>query len=257
MGMTDTMSDLQIIIPMAGSGVRFKNAGYTNPKPLIDVAGKPMIQRAVETLGLDGSYIFITSEYEDFKHNVRIHELLRSMYTGCTIIQLFGKTDGPVITCMHAKKYLDPEKPLLITNCDQVLMWDREAFITHAMTCDMDGLVVTYEADTPKNSYIELDENGLGVRVAEKEVISNHSLNGVHFWKKARYFLESAQMMVNANVRVNGEFYIAPTFNEMIGSGLRVGAYPIPREQHHAVGTPDDLHVFLKALETDENLKIE
>jgi hypothetical protein len=110
-----------------------------------------------------------------------------------------------------------------------------------------DGAVVTYHSDTEKNSYVKLDREGNAVQFAEKEVISNVSLNGIHYWRRTQYFIDSANEMIEANDRApNNEFYVAPTYNYMIKRGLNVGIFHIPNEQHNAVGTPEDLETYLK-----------
>jgi hypothetical protein len=110
-----------------------------------------------------------------------------------------------------------------------------------------EGAVVTYHSDTDKNSYARLGKDGYVTEIREKEVISNVSLNGIHYWKQGKHFVESAEAMIAADDRApNGEFYIAPTYNYMIKAGRTVGIHHIPNEQHHAVGVPLDLERFIK-----------
>ena len=123
--------------------------------------------------------------------------------------------------------------------------WDSTIFLHNARLYD--GAVVTSYNETDKNSYVRLDKKGHVIEVREKEVISSTSLNGIHYWKKGKYFVSAAEEMIAANDRAtNGEFYIAPTYNYMIKSKLKVGIHHIPNEQHHAVGVPLDLERFLQ-----------
>jgi NDP-sugar pyrophosphorylase family protein len=234
---------MNIVIPMAGLGDRFKREGYTKPKPLIDVNGKPMIQRAIESLGLEGQYIFIINnqieEYEELK------KLLNEITNKPVIIDIDYLTEGPAATALLARKFIYNTDRLVIANCDQIMEWNADDFTKHIMETDSDGVVVTYPIQTPKNSYIQLDEKGYGVRVAEKEMISEHSLNGIHYWRFGFDFVLSAEWMIQADVRVNNEFYIAPTYNEMIECWLKITTYPIKLEEHWAVGTPEDLQKYL------------
>ena len=116
--------------------------------------------------------------------------------------------------------------------------------MTGVQTCALP--ILTYHTDTEKNSFARLDENGFVSEVREKEVISNVSLNGIHYWKMGKYFVGSAEEMIDKGDRApNGEFYIGPTYNHMISHGLKVGIYHIPNCQHHAVGVPIDLERYL------------
>ena len=227
--------ELNILIPMAGRGSRFKTSGYTVPKPLIPIEGKPMIEHAVDTLGVKGNLIFITQ----MEHDLASH--LYNIYPNCKVIEISDVTDGAACTALLAKDYINNDSPLIITNCDQVMWWDDKSFSTFVKNYPYDGFVVTYTSDTPKNSYIQLDRNGFGIKLAEKQVISSISLNGIHYWKRGKSFVQSAENMINRNERYNNEFYIAPTYNSLIEWGLKIGVYHIPNEQHNAVGTPEDL----------------
>lgn len=226
---------MNILIPMAGLGLRFKEAGYTMPKPLIPVNGKPMIQAAVESLGVDGNWIFVTRKFHDLKSR------LEEIRPGCTVIELDFVTEGPACTCLAARHLIDSDEPLLTANVDQVMTWNGWAFSTAIKRLQHDGLIVTYTVHTPKNSYATIDKKGFVTRIAEKEIISNWSLNGIHFWKHGSDFVRSAEQMIEKDLRVNGEFYIGPTYNELIEEGKKIVLYHIPAGEHHAIGTPDDL----------------
>jgi dTDP-glucose pyrophosphorylase len=231
---------LNIIIPMAGLGSRFPRSQYPT-KPLIDVKGKPMIIQAVESLDLNGRYYFVIRKdrsVEEIKQ--RINGIVDS-----TFIEIDHITEGPAITALMCSDLMDKNDELVIANCDQIMEWNSKLFLHNARLYD--GCIVTYHSDTPKNSYARLDRNGCVVELKEKEVISNVSLNGIHYWRRAQYFIDSANEMIEANDRApNNEFYVAPTYNYMIKQGLTVGIFHIPNEQHNAVGTPEDLDTYLK-----------
>ena len=228
---------MNILIPMAGLGSRFPNSKL--PKPLIDVNGQPMICAAVESMGLKGNYVFIIREEHDklYELEKRLKDLI-----SCTVIKVDYLTKGPACTAMLAEDIIDNEMPLVIANCDQIMHWDKETFNLFCNFYPHDGFVVTYFSDTPMNSYAKIDSTGFVTMMKEKEVISNISTNGIHFWKKGQYFTQSVKEMIEKNdTAPNGEFYIAPSYNYMIQKGLKVGVYHIPNEQHWAIGTEEDL----------------
>jgi dTDP-glucose pyrophosphorylase len=229
---------------MAGLGSRFPKDHYMLPKPLIDVNGLPMIVRAIESLGMpkDAQWHFIIRK-DEFTDAVK--KIVRSVVKDPRFSEVDKTTEGPACSVLLFEQYIDNDDELITANCDQIMEWNSELFFYNVRLYD--GAVVTYYSDTDKNSYVKLDRSGRAVQFAEKEVISNISLNGIHYWKRGQDFVKSAKDMIAADDRApNGEFYIAPTYNYMIQQGKQVGIYHIPNEQHHAVGVPIDLERFLK-----------
>ena len=232
---------VNIVIPMAGNGSRFPRDKYPFPKPLIDVNGKPMIARAIKSLGFEGQWHFILRNNEFLEQTKSV---LNSIVDNPKFVVVDYETAGPAASVLLLKDFINNDDPLITANCDQIMNWNVDLFYHNVNLYD--GAVVTYYADTDKNSYAKIDKNGQVVEMREKQVISNISLNGIHYWKKGKYFVNSAQSMIAANDRApNGEFYIAPTYNYMIKENLKVGIYHIPNECHNSVGVPEDLTTFI------------
>jgi NDP-sugar pyrophosphorylase family protein len=235
---------MNIVIPMAGKGSRFGD-GYDLPKPLIDVNGEPMIVRALNTLGLIGQYHFVIRK-DQWTNQTK--ELIRGNCGAYEpkFIEIDYVTEGPASSVLLFENEISGGDELVVANCDQIMWWEPSIFLQNVRQPWLDGSVVTYWADTTKNSYAKLNRRGLVTEIKEKEVISNCSLNGIHYWKKGCYFINSAKAMIAANDRApNGEFYVGPTYNYMIKDGFTVGVYQIPNELHHAVGTPEDLEKYI------------
>lgn len=242
--MENEITDVQLVIPLAGEGQRFKDK-YSCPKPMINVCGEKMISLAFRTLGIDAnSSVFIIRKDHDI--GGLLSSEISSIAPNSSIVCINKITSGPCATALLSVPYLDLEKPLVIANCDQVMRWNGGRFLRYCFSENYDGVVVTYHETSPKNSYARLDDKGDVVEIREKNPISSVSLNGIHFWKKARYFVDSANEMMRRDDRTNGEFYIAPSYNYMLASGLRVGIFHIPNEQHNAIGTTDDLEEYIR-----------
>jgi NDP-sugar pyrophosphorylase family protein len=239
---------MNILLPIAGRGERFKEGGFNVPKPLINVGGTPMIEMAIKSLGISGNFIFVIYKYENEIFNKTLINILNRIVVNPTIIQIDYITEGPASSALLAEKYINNDEELLILNCDQIMKWDHKNFqnFINDKKSFFDGIVVTYDSNTIKNSYIKLDNNGLGIELSEKKVISDFSLNGIHYWTKGLYFVESVKEMINKNIRVNNEFYISLTYNQMINKGMKITNYHINKHEHCAVGTPEDLEIFLK-----------
>lgn len=240
---------INVLIPMAGRGERFSSVGYDLPKPLIEISGRPMIEWALRSLDIDfaeHNFIFVVRDYQNKEINTRLASVLDTIVPNNTTIKIDYVTEGPACTCLLVRDIINTESPLIIGNCDQIMRWNGSYFVSSCLNSPYDGLVVTYDESTPKNSYAKLDSAGDVVRIEEKNVISNVSLNGIHFWKHGYDFVASADSMILTNERYNNEFYVGPTYNHMIKAGKRVGIFHIPRECHNPVGVPSDLGVFLE-----------
>jgi len=234
---------MNVLIPMAGLGKRFQMKGFSLPKPLIDINGIPMIVKVLDSLELSqAQFLFVIAKNEYSEH---IKSLISSSVKKSKFIEIDYVTEGPACSCLLFREEIDNDEELVIANCDQIMEWDSENFLMNVRR--FDGAVVTYYNDTDKNSYARIDKRGRVLEIREKEVISNVSLNGVHYWKKGKYFVASTEDMITADDRApNGEFYVGPTYNYIINKGLTVGIYHIPNQQHHAVGVPVDLENYLK-----------
>jgi HAD superfamily hydrolase (TIGR01509 family) len=233
---------LNVVIPMAGLGSRFQSAGYTIPKPLIDVNGKPMIQLVVENLKVDARFIFIVQTEHCEKYN--IHKFLEKIAPGCVIIPVTAVTEGACCSVLLAKEYIDNDTHLLIANSDQYVEWDSNAFLSQAK--DVDGAIATFESSHPKWSYVKIGDDGFASEVAEKRVISNKATVGIYYYACGADFVKYAERMIKKNVRVNNEFYVCPVFNEFIEDGKRIQAVDVNRMW--GLGTPEDLDVYLGSI---------
>lgn len=227
-----------ILIPMAGLGSRFADAGYTKPKPLIDVNGVPMIKAVVDSLGIDGHYIFIVQK----EHSVQYHllDVLDSVAPGCSIVEIDGLTDGAARTALAASHLIDNNTPLIIANSDQIVKWQPAAF--QWLNRNADGVTVVFESSDPKWSYVETF-GILVTRVAEKEPISSQANVGIYGWSRGSDYVKYAEQMIARDVRTNGEFYIAPVYNEAIADDKKIVTFPV--EEMHGVGTPEDLNNYI------------
>jgi len=234
---------MKVLIPMAGEGSRFAREGYERPKPLIDVEGMPMIARVVENLRFDAEYIFLIrsahlQKYPDIGET--LHAATGGRYR---IIPVDRLTEGAACTALLAKEYIDTEEDLLIANSDQIIEWNSENFLALKWHADLDGIVLCFRDTDPKWSFVRTAKNSLVVEVAEKKPISDIATCGIYWYRRGADFVRLAELMVSKDMRVNGEFYIAPVYNELIAEGGRLIPYFV--ERMHGVGTPEDLRKYL------------
>ena len=235
---------MNVLIPMAGAGKRFFDAGYIFPKPLIEVNNKPMIQLVIESLNLNANYIFIIQKEHQIKYNIR--SVLKILKPNCKIIELDHVTEGAACTTLLAKKYINNSDPLIIANSDQYIKWNSSRAIYDFNSKKLDGAILTFEAIHPKWSYAKCDEKGFVTEVAEKKVISKNATVGVYYWKHGSDYVRSAEKMIKKNIRVNNEFYVCPVYNEFLLEKKKVKIYNV--EEMQGLGTPEDLNNFLRKL---------
>lgn len=237
---------LNIVIPMAGRGSRFAKEGYVMPKPLIDVHGKPMIARVTQNIAPVCEHRFIYLCLQEHLEKYDLKRRLEEIAGECIVVPVDHVTEGAACTVLLAEEYIDNEEALMIANSDQYVDIDINEYL-RAMG-EKDGLIMTMYADDPKWSFIQFDEDRMVTMVREKEVISNEATVGIYNFRYGSDFVKYAHQMIDKEIRSNGEFYVAPVYNEMIGTGKKIGFYNIGSEDNgmYGLGIPSDLEKFLK-----------
>ena len=233
---------LNVLIPMAGAGTRFAQAGYTFPKPLIDVDGKPMIQVVAENLGVEAHFIYVVQKEHREKYN--LDSMLNLITPDCDIVEVDGLTEGAACTALMAKQFIDNDSPLLFANSDQYVEWKPLEFMYEMQERDCDGGIVVFEATHPKWSFAKTNDNGIVTEVAEKNPISNQATVGYYYWKHGSDFVKYAEDMINKDIRVNNEFYVCPVYNQAIEDGKVVRTFKA--EKMWGLGTPEDLDHYIR-----------
>lgn len=233
---------LNIVIPMAGRGSRFAETGYIMPKPLIDVFGHPMIEYVTKNIKPNCDHRFIYICQEEHLKKYGLADELNRMSPGCEIITIDHITEGAACTVLLAEKYIDNDDALMIANSDQFVDTDINEYLAEIK--EKDGLIMTMPSEDPKWSYIMSDEEGNVTIVKEKEVISKEATVGIYNYKHGRDFIKYANQMINKNIRVNNEFYVAPAYNEMIEAGMKIGFCNVGSKMY-GLGIPDDLSYFM------------
>jgi choline kinase len=232
---------LNVLVPMAGEGSRFKEKGYNVPKPLININGKLMIQHVVESLNLDANFIYVVQKSHNLQYN--LNTMLNLITPNCKIVEVDGLTEGAVCSTLIAKELFDNKNPLMIVNSDQFIEWNSSNFYYKMNEANIDGGVVTFDSSETKWSYVKISD-GYIIETAEKNPISNDATVGIYYWKKGSDYVKSAENMISKNIRVNNEFYICPVYNEAINDGKLFAPYKV--NKMWGLGTPEDLKFYLE-----------
>lgn len=234
---------MNILIPMAGAGSRFEKVGYKEPKPLIKVFEKTMIEWVIENIKVDdANYIFIVQENHFNKYD--IENIIKNLCKKYIILKINGITEGAACTTLFAKDYINNNQKLIIANSDQFVEWSNKDFQDFYLNNNVDCNILTFKSNHPKWSYVKLDNNGFVKEVAEKIVISDIATVGIYYWKNGNDYVKYAEQMISKNIRFNNEFYVCPVFNEALIDNKKISVKNV--EKIWGLGTPEDLDYFLK-----------
>jgi NDP-sugar pyrophosphorylase family protein len=238
------------LIPAAGRGKRFRDSGYTLPKPMIPIDEKPMILQSVRSLPDAEKWIFVCLE-DHLKRS--LEKAIRSQYPGSTLISVKETTQGMLNTCLLAERYLELKKPLLISACDYDLRYDEKAFDKLVNDKTIDAAIWTFRnheivsRNPDAYAYTSVDENGNVTKISEKKPISDSPENdnavvSVFYFKSAAIFLYAARKLIESRKTINNEYYVATSINELIAAGKKV--VPFEVEKFVCWGTPEDLKEY-------------
>jgi dTDP-glucose pyrophosphorylase len=232
---------VNILVPMAGCGSRFAQAGYVFPKPLIEIHGKPMIQVVLDNINIDGNYIFVVQAEHCQKYS--LDKVLKILKPNCKIVYTSSLTKGAACTTLLAEQYINNNAPLIIANSDQYVEWKQYKFLKEFDTGENDGAILTFTSVHPKWSFVKINKELLVTEVAEKKPISTLATVGIYGWARGSDYINYARQMIDKNITTNGEFYVCPVFNEAIADRKKIKIVHI--EKMYGLGTPEDLEYFV------------
>lgn len=252
---------VNILIPMAGLGKRFSDAGYVQPKPFIRFdSEKTMIEAVIKNLLTGFSYDedftlnFVVNKKQldlNYLYSIIGNFLPKNKYN---IIDVDYVPNGPAESCFIGLKHISPDEELIIVNCDQIIEdFYYGCFQSFCKLHNLDGCLGVFNSISPKNSYVKINSNNLITEVKEKQVISNIATNGFHWFKKAQYFSDAFNKMKEKKDTFNLEYYVAPSYNYLIENGGKVMPYYF--NLHFPIGTPPDFEFYKERL--DKNIYIQ
>ena len=235
-------------MPMAGKGTRLQNFD-SYPKPLVKILGKTIVEWSIETLGLDGNYIFCCKEEHIKKY--KIDKILKEIVPNCKIVSINYQTKGTMQSVLEASKMINNDEELIISDTDHYLNWDFNYFNNIIRNKKIDGCVMVFPEkwDSTKASYVKLDEQGFVIESAEKQPISQTATVGVHYFKKGSDLVKFGNEMIEKGIEYNNEFYVTPVYNLFSKYNKKIITFPV--EKMWALGSPEEVNLFLKEFDYD------
>lgn len=243
---------MKIIIPMAGAGNRFISKGYVDPKPLISVNGKRIIEYIYEMFDVNDEMVFICNDIH--LHETNMRSVLEEMAPGCRIISIPNHKKGPVYTLLsiNMDKYIDDNEEVIICYCDNPYLWDYIHFKKWVHEQNSDGCILSHNGFHPHRlsptfmAHIK-EENLKLIEIKEKEPYTNdpineHASTGAYYFKKGIYIKKYFQLLVDLNINYKGEFYTTLVYNLLVNDNLDVHIYPT--DFVTVFGTPEEVENF-------------
>lgn len=236
-------------MPMAGEGSRFARAGWTTPKPLIELNGQPLFQHAISSVAADGikmKYSFIVRHEHIEKYN--IDKGIKSFLPEASIFSVMKTTRGAVETCLMAESAIADDDAVIVMDCDlefrsQKFIEILKEILAQSVDEANGGALVSFESNEPRYSYAALGVDGYVTRTAEKEVISNHALCGAYFFATGKRFKQIAHQLLNEPEFKKPEYYVSLLYNYLLADGEKVRLAPM--EEYYSYGTPEELKRYM------------
>lgn len=241
---------MNILIPIAGEDKFFRSDEYFFPKPLVEIAGTPMIELCVRSLTrqFPGAHFIFVVQAE---HCTRfsLDGMLRILTDGrCTILRLNQPTRGALCSALMAIDHIAADEPLVIANGDQIIEADLSGFIARTMRDGHDGAVITFASLHPRCSFARVDDDGLVCETAEKRVISRNAIAGFYYYRSGKAFIEAALRTLEHEGSVEGAYYISQTLNNLVLEGRKIGAHQIPADRYHSFYSPQKVQEYERRL---------
>lgn len=243
---------MQIVIPMSGFGERFRRAGYSVPKPLIEIEGKPIISHVIDMFPGEVSFFFICNQDHLDSDEYKMEEIIRTYCPTGEIIGIKPHKLGPVHAVLEIQHLLDPDDEVVVNYCDFTCYWDWDHFKEFVGKANCNGAIPAYKGFHPHslgntNYAYMLEEDGWVQDIQEKKPYTNDRMNefassGTYYFSSARIMIESFNVVIDKNMNVSGEFYVSLAYKTLINKDQSVAVYPL---QHFMQwGTPEDVHEY-------------
>ncbi len=241
---------MNVLILLAGSNAGFKEAGYMFPKPLVEIAGKPLVQHVIERLAplvQTGARLIFLIRHDD---NLRYHisSVVKLLSPAAEVREVRGETSGAACSALLAVDLIGNPEPLIIINGDQLIEGDLPAIVRDFTDRKLDGGIAVFPDVHPRWSFVKCDAHGAVIEAAEKRPISNLATAGFYYFASGQEFVSAAQAMILKDAAVNGLFYVCPVYNELILRNRRIGVHPIEKARYISLATPQGVQAYERRL---------
>lgn len=237
---------MQILVPITGHSQFFPADEFYFPKPLVEVAGQPMIELVIDKLkaAFPGAKFIFVIDREDALHFSLDRVVMLAAGPDAKVVERKSDTSGALCSCLLAIDVLDRNRPLLISNGDQIVAADLFSHCKAFAAQDVGAGVLTFDSVHPRWSYAVVGENGYVAQAVEKRVVSRNAIAGLYWFRTAGRFIDAAQSAILHDAHVDGKFFLSSSINEVILSGENVAFSSIPTRDYHSFYAPQRIDLF-------------
>jgi NDP-sugar pyrophosphorylase family protein len=240
---------MQIIIPMSGFGERFRHAGYTVPKPLIEIDGKPIIAHVIDMFPGECDFIFVCNQDHLDNPDYKMQEILQHYCPTGRIVGIAPHKRGPIHAVQQVEHLIDLGQPVVVNYCDFTCYWDWYHFKEFIRENKCVGAIPAYKGFHPHSlgntnyAYIrELD--GWASDIQEKQPFTDTRMNefassGTYYFATGKIMYEAFKVVVQQDLNVSGEYYISLAYKPLFQANQPVAVYPL--QYFMQWGTPEDV----------------
>jgi NDP-sugar pyrophosphorylase family protein len=241
---------MKVIIPMAGFGNRFVEAGYRDPKPLITVNGKRILEYICGMFDKEDELIFICNDYH--LATTPMKKIILEIRPDATVVLVPSHKKGPVYTMAGMESYIDDNEEVIVCYCDNPYLWNYTEFKKWIKESESDGCILSHVGFHPHRlsstfmAYMK-ESNLVVSEIKEKEPytedpMQEHASTGTYYFKKGSYIKKYFQQLMDSDINYNGEYYVTLVYNLLIQDNLKVTCYPT--DFVTVFGTPEEVENF-------------
>ncbi|MEI6335432.1 MAG: glycosyltransferase family 2 protein [Methylococcaceae bacterium] len=243
---------MNILVLAAGQGPSPQIDGY--PLCLAEFDSVPLIQRVIDSCRpLRPNQLIFAFRGEEIT-TYHLDYVVTLLWPDSMTLTVQDKTQGAACTALLATGVIESDDELLIVNGNELLDTDFLTILEDFRRRKLDAGVAVFHSIHPRYSYVRIDEDGLVIEAAEKKPISTNATVGFYWFAQGRDFVHAAKNMIRKDARVNGSFYICPTFNELVLEQRRIGIHQIDSKAYHPLKSGRQIDQFETAIERERNL---
>tara|TARA_R110000851_G_scaffold209703_1_gene362128 strand:- start:1546 stop:2364 length:819 start_codon:yes stop_codon:yes gene_type:complete len=241
---------MKVLIPMAGTGNRFVQKGYKEPKPLIKVNEKRIIEYILEMFDEKDEIFFICNKTHLLETDMK--RILLELRPDATVLEIDNHKKGPIYTVLPFLDIVQDDEDVMVCYCDNPFVWSRKSFLQHIQNANLDGCILTHSGLHPhtlnstKMAFLKTKDE-LMLEIKEKACYTDnpmmeHASTGAYYFSRGEYMKTCFLETIRRDINYNGEYYVTLSYNLMIEKDLRVGFYDT--EFVTVFGTPDETESF-------------
>lgn len=243
---------MQIIIPMSGFGERFRRAGYSVPKPLIEIGGKPIIAHVIDMFPGEADFIFICNQDHLDNPDYHMASILQHHCPTGQIVGIPAHKLGPIHAVRQVEHLIAADTPVIVNYCDFTCYWDWQHFKQFVKATACAGAIPAYKGFHPhtlgSTNYAYMRETQGWVQdIQEKQPYTNNRMeefasSGTYYFDSGKTMSEAFRDTMDQQLNIGGEYYVSLAYKPLLADKRPVAVYPL---QHFMQwGTPDDVREY-------------